>query len=162
MCILVFSMLSNYVCLRKGLPGCASGKELTLQCRRLKRHWLNPWVRKIPWRRAWQPLSYSCLDNPMDRGALRATVHMVARSWTQLKWLGMHTHVLEIPKQLTSTMEYLGSEFPFSTLKDAFCWQGKKWEWWSGDICSISSSATNRGSWDKSELLDSTVYKLIN
>ena len=24
------------------------------QCRRHKRHRLNPWVRKIPWRRAWQ------------------------------------------------------------------------------------------------------------
>ena len=25
------------------------------------------------------PLQYSCLENPMDRGALRATVHGVAR-----------------------------------------------------------------------------------
>ena len=24
---------------------------------------------KIPWRRAWQPTQYSCLENPMDRGA---------------------------------------------------------------------------------------------
>ena len=23
-----------------------------------------PWVGKIPWRRAWQPLQYSCLENP--------------------------------------------------------------------------------------------------
>ena len=22
---------------------------------RLKRHWFDPWVKKIPWRRAWQP-----------------------------------------------------------------------------------------------------------
>ena len=28
------------------------------------------------------PLQYSCLENPMDRGALRATVHGVAKSWT--------------------------------------------------------------------------------
>ena len=27
---------------------------------------------------------YSCLGNPMDRGAWRATVHGVAESWTQL------------------------------------------------------------------------------
>ena len=27
------------------------------------------WVRKIPWRRAWQPLQCSCLENPMVRGA---------------------------------------------------------------------------------------------
>ena len=30
------------------------------------------------------PLQYSCLENPMDREAWRATVHGVAKSWTQL------------------------------------------------------------------------------
>ena len=33
----------------------ASGKESACQCRRHKRHRFNPWVRRIPWRRAWQP-----------------------------------------------------------------------------------------------------------
>ena len=28
---------------------------------------LIPGVRKIPWRRKWQPLQYSCLGSPMDR-----------------------------------------------------------------------------------------------
>ena len=28
------------------------------------------------------PLQYSCLENPMDRGVWRATVHGVAKSWT--------------------------------------------------------------------------------
>ena len=28
------------------------------------------------------PLQYSCLGNPMDRGAWRATVHRVAKNWT--------------------------------------------------------------------------------
>ena len=36
-------------------PSAASGKEPTCQCRRLKRCGLDPWVRKIPWRRRWQP-----------------------------------------------------------------------------------------------------------
>ena len=31
------------------------------------------------------PLQYSCLENPMDRGAWRATVHGVAKSQTRLK-----------------------------------------------------------------------------
>ena len=39
---------------RSGFPGGTSGKECACQCRRLKRHGLYPWVRKIPWRRAWQ------------------------------------------------------------------------------------------------------------
>jgi len=30
------------------------------------------------------PLQYSCLENPMDRGASQATVYGVAKSWTQL------------------------------------------------------------------------------
>ena len=30
------------------------------------------------------PLQYSCLENPMDRGVWWATIHGVAKSWTQL------------------------------------------------------------------------------
>ena len=38
-------------------------------------------------------LQYSCLENPMDRGAWWATVHGLAKSQTQLKQLSMHMHV---------------------------------------------------------------------
>ena len=38
------------------------------------------------------PLQYSCLENPMDRGAQRATAHRVTKSWIRLKRLSMHTH----------------------------------------------------------------------
>ena len=33
------------------------------------------------------PLQYSCLENPMDRGAWRSTVHGVTQSQTRLKLL---------------------------------------------------------------------------
>ena len=36
------------------------------------------------------PLQYSCLENPMDRGALEATVHRVAKSQTRLKRFSTH------------------------------------------------------------------------
>ena len=36
-------------------PGGARGKEPTCQCRRHRRFRFDPWVGKIPWRRAWQP-----------------------------------------------------------------------------------------------------------
>ena len=53
------------------------------------------WVRSLsqedPWRRAWQPTQVF-LPNPMDRGDWQATVHRAAKSQTQLKQLGMHTH----------------------------------------------------------------------
>ena len=35
-------------------------------------------------------LQYSCLENPMDRGAWQAIVHGVAQSQTQLKRLSIH------------------------------------------------------------------------
>ena len=35
---------------------------------------------------------YSCLENPMDRGAWRATVYRVTKNLTQLKGLSRHTH----------------------------------------------------------------------
>ena len=31
------------------------------------------------------PLQYSCLENPTDRGAWQATVHGITKSWAQLK-----------------------------------------------------------------------------
>ena len=45
---------------------------------------------EIPRERNGYPLQYSCLGNPMDRGACQATVHRVGQSWTQLKWLSVH------------------------------------------------------------------------
>ena len=50
-------MLRNWHCVSSslGFPGDTRGKEPTCQCRRHKRCGFDPWVRKIPWRRAWQP-----------------------------------------------------------------------------------------------------------
>ena len=33
------------------------------------------------------PLQYSCLENPMDRGAWQVRDHSIAKNWTQLKRL---------------------------------------------------------------------------
>ena len=41
------------------------------------------------------PLQYSCLENPMDRGAWWATVHGATKSRTQLKC--MHTSTWKAP-----------------------------------------------------------------
>ena len=55
----------------KDFPGSSDGKESAYNARRTE---FSPWVGKIPWRREWQPLQYSCLENSMDRGAWRTTV----------------------------------------------------------------------------------------
>ena len=67
-----------------GFPGGPSGKEPTCQCRRHKRSRFNPWVGRSPKGGNGNPLQYSCLKNPMDRGAWWASVHGVAKSWTRL------------------------------------------------------------------------------
>ena len=56
--------------------GWLSGKESACQSSRRR---FNPWVRKIPWRRKWQPTPISCRGNSMDRGTWGATVHGVAK-----------------------------------------------------------------------------------
>ena len=38
-----------------GCAGGASDKEPAYHCKRIKRRGFDPWVRKIPWGRAWQP-----------------------------------------------------------------------------------------------------------
>ena len=74
-------------------PGGANGKEYACQYRR---HKVDPWVGKIPWRRKWTVFvngQYSGMENPMDREAWQATIHRVAKSWTQLKQLSMHMYM---------------------------------------------------------------------
>ena len=56
-----------------------SDEESVCQCRRPQIHGFAPWVRKVPWRRKWQPTQYSCLENYMDRGAWWTMVHGVAK-----------------------------------------------------------------------------------
>ena len=48
--------------------------------------WLCSLGREIPGGGPGNPLQCSCLENPTDRGAWR-----VAKNWTQLKRLSMHT-----------------------------------------------------------------------
>ena len=52
------------------LPGGASGKEPTYQCRRHKRCGFDPWVWKTPRGGLSNPLQCSCLENPMDKRSL--------------------------------------------------------------------------------------------
>ena len=71
--------------------GGVSGEVLAGLCRRRKTPGFHPWVGKIPLEKG-LALQSSCLENPMDRGAWRATVHGVAKSRTGLQRLGAHAH----------------------------------------------------------------------
>ena len=78
--------LTNFISVYhfKGLPLWLSGKESTCNAGD-SRSRSDPWVRKIPGVGNGNPLQYSSHENPMDRGAWRATVNGVAKSRTQLK-----------------------------------------------------------------------------
>ena len=67
-----------------------SGKEPAHQSRRHKRCGFDPWVGKTPGGGSGNPLQYSCLENPMDRGPFWTTVHRVTESQAGLKWLNTH------------------------------------------------------------------------
>ena len=66
-----------------GFPRDASGKEFTYQCRRHETQ-VRSLGRENPLEDG-KPLQYSWPENPMDRGAWRATVHRMAKSQTRLK-----------------------------------------------------------------------------
>jgi len=66
-----------------GLSRWLSGQESTYQCRRHRRCGFDLWVRKIPWRRKWQPTPVSVPG--MDREAWRAIILGVAESWMGLR-----------------------------------------------------------------------------
>ena len=59
---------------------------------RHKRLLLDPWVRKIPWRRHGNPLQCSCLENSMDRGAWWATVHGGHKKSDRTEWITLSLH----------------------------------------------------------------------
>ena len=63
----------------EGFPGGSAGKELACNVGDLGS---IPGLGSSPGEESGNPLQYSCLENPMDRGAWRAAVHGVAKSWT--------------------------------------------------------------------------------
>ena len=73
------------------LAAAAAVKKVSLKyCLPVQEKWeTRVWTlgREDPLERCGNPLQYSCLENAMERGAWRATVHRVAQSQTQLKWL---------------------------------------------------------------------------
>ena len=108
------------------VPGVARGKAPACQWRRHKKCGFDPWVGRIPWRRAWlsTPIFFSGESHGQRSLAGYSIVYSVAKRWTQLKWLG--THACKCPY-----MDSGGIMFDFSYLSgwfgkpDQTCWP--KW-----------------------------------
>ena len=58
------------------------------------------------------PLQYSCLENPMDRGAWWAVVHGVARSWTRLTDFTFTFHFHSLEKEMATHSSILAWRIP--------------------------------------------------
>ena len=78
-----------------GFPGGASGKEPTCQCRRHERCGFEPWIRKIPWRRAWQSTPvFLPGESHGQRSLVGYTQSRVPKSQTQLKQFSTHAQCI--------------------------------------------------------------------
>ena len=58
------------------------------------------------------PLQYSCLENPMDRGAWWAAVHGVAGSWTRLSDFTFTFHLHALEKEMATHSSVLAWRIP--------------------------------------------------
>ena len=74
-----------------GFPGSAEGKNPSANAGDARDVGLIPGSGRSPGGGNDNPLQYSCLENPMDRGVWQATVHRVTKSWTQLNLLSPTT-----------------------------------------------------------------------
>ena len=72
------SCFKGILCRIMGFPHGSVVKDSPCQCRRQKRHGFSPWG--SPGVGNGTPLQYSCLRNPMARGAWQAAVHGIAKS----------------------------------------------------------------------------------
>ena len=72
-------------------PPTAQWQRTCLPCRKAGRCGFDPWVRKISWRRKWQPTPVFLPGKSNGQRGLGAIVHRVAKSWTQLS-THPHTH----------------------------------------------------------------------
>ena len=86
----LLSLLSIHMCsqefrslyVKDGTPWWLSGKESTCSTAGFDpASGFDAGQKDPPGRGHGNPLQYSCLENPMDKAACRATVHGVAQSW---------------------------------------------------------------------------------
>ena len=75
-----------------GFLGGARGRESTCQCWRLNRHGFDPWVRKIPWRRQWQPTPVFLPGKSHRQRSLEGYSPWGHKESDMAEWLGTNTY----------------------------------------------------------------------
>ena len=101
-----------------GFPGGLAVKESACNAGATGEMGSIPGLGRCPGGGHGNPLQYSCLENPIDRGAWWAIVHRVTKSWTWLKGLSMRVHIYKSStlwwKSQRGRMNSDNSGFPFS------------------------------------------------
>ena len=75
----------------KGLPQWLSRKKFAYSAEDASDSSLIPGLGRSHGGGYGNPLQYSCLEKPMDKGAWRASVHRFTKSWIRLEWLSRYT-----------------------------------------------------------------------
>ena len=73
-----------------------NGKESTCQCRRCQRCRLDPWVRKIPWRKKWQPAPVFLPGKFHGQRSLVVYSSGCSTESDWSGWLSVHTHTVDL------------------------------------------------------------------
>ena len=73
-----------------GFPGASDGKESACSAGDLGS---IPGSEKSPGEGDSNPLQYSCLEKPLDRGAWWAVAHRITKSWTRLRSMVIHIYI---------------------------------------------------------------------
>ena len=93
------------------------------------------------------PRQYSCLENPMDIKAWRATVHGVTKSWTHLKCLStaqlstiaLHSYNILNGKQqwraYSVSLGEMSASIYYSVLATNISWQPAVYQTWGMCVC---------------------------
>ena len=105
----------------RGFPGSSRGKEPACQCRRHKRHGFNPWIGKIPWRRAWQPTLVFLPGESQGQRNLAGYSPWSRKESKTTEQLSTHTRPAEVPSK-SMTVEHKAVLFTAKTLLFSPAW----------------------------------------
>ena len=114
-----------------GFPGGSSGKEFICQCRRHKRSGIDPWVRKIPWKRAWQPTPEFLPGESHGQSILAGYRLWSTKKLDMTEWQSIAQYwelmLLLIESQMLSTLP--STKCVFNTLQPVTEWRDCQWKW---------------------------------
>ena len=112
------------------------------------------------------PLQYSCLENPMDRGAWWAAVHGVATSWTRLSDFTFTFHFHALEKEMATHSSVLawripGTGEPGGLLSMGSCRVRHEWSDLAAAAAEIHNKAWKEIRIDSCNVLSSKLGKML-